>query len=172
LTSAWARRLAVAGLVGVAAGWFTLTDVGGWAHRAGLDYLFDLRNRFAGPTYRAEESPVAVIVIDEETYRTPPLAGLPQVAWTPQLGRILSALAGTEAKEVGLDLVYSTTLDGIEKLRGYDQELLRGMFRLGRPGRLVLGAIDLRGAHIGPHPGQVQAAGGTGNVRILNLLYD
>jgi adenylate cyclase len=166
----WPRRLAVALIVGVAAGWFTLTDVGAWMHRAGLDYLFELRQRFHGPIYTPDTSRVAVVVIDEETYRTGELKGLPQVAWTPQIGKVLSAIALTDVRAVGFDLVYPTTLEPL--IPGYDRPLRQAFARLGRSGRLVLGAVDSSLQPIYPEEGQILAAGGIGNVAILNLVTD
>ena len=137
---------------------------------AALDLLFPLRHFVFGPIYAAEESPVAVVVIDEETYGTAPYAGLPQVAWTPQLGRLLEAIDAAAAKLVGLDLVYPTTLEGL--LPGYDRPFRRAVAKLGRAGKLVLGRVDSSREPILPERGQLLAAGDEAHVRSLQLITD
>src|SRR5690242_15551583 len=95
----WLRYLAAALTIGLAAGAFSATDYGAFLDRKGLDYLFWLRHSVVGPIFGAERSPVAVVVIDEESYDAEPLHDRPQVAWTPQIGAVLSALdtAGVNA---------------------------------------------------------------------------
>jgi adenylate cyclase len=166
----WLRRAAAALAVGLAAGAFSATEYGGFVQRKGLDYLFWMRHVAAGPIYPAERSPVAVVVIDEESYDAEPLRDRPQVAWTPQIAQLLNALNEGGAKSVGLDIVYPTTLEA--QIPNYDRPLRQAVGRLGRSGKLVLGAIDSSQQPIRPEKGIVFAAGGDDNVRLLNLISD
>src|SRR3546814_11329962 len=61
------------------------------------DLLFWLRARTV-ETAPAIEQPVAVIALDEETYRTPPFRDTPNALWTPQLARLLDR---SEERRVG-----------------------------------------------------------------------
>jgi hypothetical protein len=58
---------------------------------ASIDLLTMLRWRAFGNA-RPESSPTVVVAIDEETFRTPPFEGSPSVTWTPEIGRVLSAI--------------------------------------------------------------------------------
>lgn len=162
----------VAGLV--FAGWAATEAAGALrgftTTAAALDLLFPLRQLVFGPIHAPAQSPVAVVVIDEETYGSAPYAGLPQVAWTPQLGQLLEALDGAGAKLVGLDLVYPTTLESL--LPGYDRPLRRAVAKLGRAGKLVMGRVDSSREPILPERGQLLAAGDEAHVRSLQLVTD
>jgi adenylate cyclase len=136
-----------------------------------------MRHAAVGPLFQPQDSPTAVVVIDEETYGTEPLNGLPQIAWTPQLGAILKGIDQGGAKVVGLDIVYATTLEPLEHngerpLLGYDKPFRRALLGLGRADRLLLGQINSSRQPIRPEPGQVVAAGGEENVRTLQLVTD
>lgn len=168
-------RLFAALLAGLAfAGWAAIEAAGALrgftTTGAALDLLFPLRHAIFGSIYAAAESPVAVVVIDEETYGTEPFAGLPQVAWTPQLGRLLEALDAAGAKLIGLDLVYPTTLETL--LPGYDRPLRRAVAKLGRAGKLVMGRVDSSREPILPERGQLLAVGDEAHVRSLQLATD
>ena len=76
------------------------------------------------------------------------------------------------ARVIGLDLIYPTSLDRPDLLRGYDKPLLKALFTAGRAGDLVLGQVRLSQQKIAPHPSQVIAAGGGANLRTLNLIDD
>src|SRR5215468_12740538 len=109
------RRLAIAIVVGSLSAAFALIDDAGLLpgvspQRWSLDYLFWLRHHIVGPLHDSGGSPTAIVVIDEETYSEEPFKGLPQVAWTPQLGTVINALGESGAKVVGVDLLYPTTL--------------------------------------------------------------
>src|SRR5690348_1670463 len=111
MSGPWLRRVAAALAIGLAAGAFSASEYGAFVQRKGLDYLFWLRHVVAGPIYPTERSPVAVVVIDEESYDAEPLRDRPQVAWTPQIAQVLNALNEGGAQAVGLDIVYPTTLE-------------------------------------------------------------
>jgi len=166
----WLRHLAAAVAIGLAAGAFSATDYGAFLDRKGLDYLFWLRNSAVGPIYQATRSPVAVVVIDEESYDAEPLRDRPQVAWTPQIGAVLSALDTAGVKSVGMDLIYPTTLESL--VPNYDRPLRQALGRLARSQRIVLGSVDASQQPVRPGKGLEFAAGGDENVRTLNLISD
>ena len=143
-----------------------------FVHRLGIDLLLPLRHAVFGPLFPAEESDVVVVVVDEETYGTAPFNGIPEVAWTPQIARVIEAVAAAGPRVIGLDLIYPTSLDRPDLLRGYDKPLLKALFTAGRAGDLVLGQVRLSQQKIAPHPSQVIAAGGGANLRTLNLIVD
>jgi len=137
-----------------------------------IDFLLPMRHYLYGPLYTPAQSAVATIVIDEETYGTAPFSGTPKVAWTPHLADVISAVAEAGAKVIGLDLVYPTSLDRSELLRGYDRPLLKALVKAGRQGRLVLGEFRLSAEPVSPYRGQIIAVGGRRNVRLLNFMLD
>ena len=56
------------------------------------DVLFWLRHHVTGAQHTPAESRVVVVAFDEETYRTPPFAGLPKVLWSKQFAAVQDAL--------------------------------------------------------------------------------
>src|SRR5262245_26037670 len=66
-----------------------------------IDLLFWLRHEAFGQQYPTESSHVAIVALDEETYRTPPFAERPVVLWTPQIAAVLNAVLAGGAKVVG-----------------------------------------------------------------------
>lgn len=181
----WSRRLLVAGLLGLAFGLAASPDgapdaerptdgYGAWMsalHRAGLDGLYWVRHRLQEEAAAPRPS-VAVVAIDEATYRTPPFAGSPRVSWTPQLAEAILAIDKAGAKVIGLDLIFPTSLDRPDLLKGHDKPFLKALYKVGRAGRLVMGETRLSAAPIRPHRAQILAVGGPKNVAPLNLLVD
>ena len=168
----WGRRAVLAIGLGALIAATGVTPIGHFLHRLGIDVLLPARHAVFGPLFPAAQSAAVAVVIDEETYRTPPFSETPKVAWTPMLARILDKIDAAGATVIGLDLIYPTTLDTRTLLPGYDKPLLKTFYRIGRAGRLVLGEVRLSQQAIRPYKGQVAAAGGPGNLRPLNLLLD
>lgn len=139
-------------------------------HRLGIDLFLPLRAWLLSPDPRPSD--VAVIVIDEETYRSSPFSDRPQVAWTPYLARIIDAVHEVDAKVIGLDLIYPTTLDQADLLPGFDRPLLTALLHAGRAGDLVMGQVRLSQQPIVPNRRQLVAVGGAANLRTLNILID
>ncbi len=138
------------------------------AQRMGIDLLLPVVELVAGDR---PQPPIAVVVIDEDTYDRSPFQETPQVAWTPFLAEVLRAIDKAGAAVVGLDLIYPTSLDRPELIPGYDRPFLTALRDLGRPGRLVLGyAPGAKGAIV-PYRGQIVAAGAA-NLRPVNVLRD
>ncbi len=157
------------------AGILAVLAISPWAapsRRLSLDYLLPLRHALFGSNETAAESPVTVVVIDEQSYRTDEFRDRPQVSWTGHIGQVIKAIDEAGATVIGFDLVYPTTLDQQDLLAGFDREFLLALRQSGRAGRLVLGQVELSSAPIRPYPTQIIAAGGERNLRHLNMLVD
>ena len=128
--------MAVASVLGLLVAVPCALDGFAFVHRLGIDLLLPLRHAVFGPLFPAEDSDVVVVVVDEETYGTDPINGIPEVAWTPQIARVIEAVAAAGPRVIGLDLIYPTSLDRPDLLRGYDKPLLKALFTAGRAGDL------------------------------------
>ena len=147
----------------------------GWS----IDALTALRWGIFGARLDPSASPVAVIAIDEETYRTPPFRDSPTVTWTTEIGRVLTAVIDGGAKVVGFDIVFSTSIEQSEipfgddlvggRMRGFDRPFLRSLAAGSAAGKVVLGET-LRGER--PSSGQQIAVGRQKNIRLLNIFSD
>lgn len=150
-------------------------------HGASIDVLTAMKSRFlaARPT---AASPTVVIALDEETYRTPPFVGTPNVTWTGEIGRVLTAAIDGGAKVVGFDVVFPTSIEQSEipfggetlgaKVRGFDREFLRALALASQNDKIVLGQIQHQDGPILPAPGQSAAVKHQRNIRALNAHTD
>src|SRR5262245_24869971 len=146
-----------------------------------LDLLTGLRWRLFAPAHQPE-SPAVVVALDEETYRTPPFASTPNITWTPEIGRVLTAIVDGGAKAVGFDVVFPISIEQSEvpfgnetlgeKVRGFDRDFLRALALGARAGKVVLGQLQLSSQPIRPSPGQRIAVGQQRNIRALNVDTD
>jgi adenylate cyclase len=168
----WRGRAIFALGFALACGGLALAPATGFLQRISLDALFLARHALFGPLFPLHESDVAVVVIDEETYHTPPFSGRPRVAWTPQIAKVIEAIDAAGPRAIGYDLIDPTSLDQPDLLPRYDRPLLRAFSQAGRAGRLVLGELRLSGEMITPHRGQRIAVGGDDNIRLVNVLVD
>ncbi len=166
------RRLVAAAMLGVLAGIAAAQPALSALDRRGIDFLLPLRHWAYGPLFAPSESDAVVVAIDEQTYRTDPFSNTPKVAWTPYLGFVIDAINKAGPKAIGLDMVFPTTLDRPELLRGYDRPFLTALRRAADDHSIVLGQLRLSGESIAPYSGQVLAARGQANVRTLNLRLD
>ncbi len=123
----------------------------------GLDILIGLRQLVFGSRHRPDDSPVAIVAIDEESYRRQPLADRPIALWTPEIGGLLNALIDADAAVVGFDIVLPTSVESFAP--GYERDFLRAIHRGGTTGRLVLGEVQQQQKPIRPYAGQLVAAG-------------
>src|SRR5262249_41684517 len=127
-------------------------------------------------------SHAVVGAVDEETFRRPPFEGSPGVTWTPEIGRVLSAIIDGGAKVVGFDIIFPTSIEqstvpfGDEtlgaRLRGFDRDYLRALALAARSGKLVLGQVQHKDNPVLPSPGQRAAVGFGRNIRPLNVYTD
>jgi adenylate cyclase len=168
MTPAKLRDLAVVGAFALAAAaGFAAGPAADWLRGASLDLLVPLRHALFAQT--APAGRVAVVAIDEETYRRPPFSEMPQAGWSPLLAPVLNAVAA-EAAVVGFDVVYSTSLDNLQ--RGYERDFLIALRNAARAGKLVLGKVQHSAHPILPHGSQQVAVGGAANIRPLNAFED
>jgi adenylate cyclase len=135
-----------------------------------IDYLFFLRATLLGPRHAAESSPTVIVAIDEETYRTPPFADLPQVLWTPELARVLRAVMAADPKVVGLDIILPTSAETF--IPGFDRDFLLALHEAAATGRMVLGKVQHESLPIHPYPGQSYAVGNERNIKSTNLFAE
>jgi class 3 adenylate cyclase/CHASE2 domain-containing sensor protein len=135
-----------------------------------IDLLFWLGHRLPALARDPGPPPVAVVAIDEETYRRPPFADLPKELWTPQLGAVIQALAEAGAAVVGFDVIFPTSVEKL--LPGYDRPFLLALLQAGRSGKVVLGKVQHQLLPISPYRGQSFAVGNERNIRATNLFRD
>ncbi len=162
-------RLIAAALLGLLAGSLAILPSARELDLRGIDYLLPLRHAIFGPLFPPAKSDVVVVAIDEQTYRTDPFSNTPKVAWTPYYGYIIDAVNAAGPKAIGLDTILPTSLDRPELLLGYDRPFLLALRNTADQGRLVMGETKLSGQVLAPYPGQIIAANGQDNVRMLNM---
>jgi hypothetical protein len=132
----------------------------GWS----LDALTTVRWYAFGERRPPRASSTVVIALDEESYSTPPFKGSPTLAWTGDIGRVVSAVIEGGARVVGFDVVFASSLEESQvrfgddtlgaKLRGFDRDYLRALALSARAGKIVLGETESGGQSILPTPGQ------------------
>ncbi len=135
-----------------------------------IDALGALRQSVFGRRTAREQSPAAVIAIDEETYQTPPFRDIPKVMWTKQLAAVLNATLEGGAAVVGFDVIFPTSVE--RYIRGFDREFLIALRNGARAGKVVLGKVQHQVKPISPFAGQSFAVGHEKNIRLLNLFED
>jgi serine phosphatase RsbU (regulator of sigma subunit)/CHASE2 domain-containing sensor protein len=176
-------RAAAAGvLIALAAGLLAASPALDRLRGFSIDLLTMMRWRAFGDAHLPASSPAVVLALDEETFRTPPFEGSPSVTWTPEIGRVLTAIIDGGAKVVGFDIVFPTTIEqsavpfGDETLgahlRGFDRDYLRALALGARAGKVVLGQVQHQDAPVLPSPGQRAAVGFGRNIRALNVYDD
>ncbi len=147
-----------------------------------IDVLTALRWEIFGNRHDPASSPVVIVAIDEESYRTAPFKGSPTITWTREIGRVLTSLVEGGAKIIGFDIVFPTSIEQSEipfdneilgnRLRGFDREFLRALAIASRSGKVVLGAVQHGDEFILPSPGQQIAVGRRTNIRLINVYVD
>src|SRR5580700_7408028 len=106
----WRDAIAAA-LIALIAGSLTALPSLASLHGLSIDVLTGLRWHLLGRTSNSAASPTVVVALDEETFRTPPFADSPNITWTGEIGRILSAIVEGGAKVVGFDIVYPISIE-------------------------------------------------------------
>ena len=140
--------------------------------RLGGDFLIPFASTLATRNAADAPNPVALIVIDEVTHQTPPFSETPEVAWTPFLGNVITAVDNADAKVIGLDMIFPKSIAGRELLPGYDRSFLQALAHSGREGGLILSEARLSETQIRPYRGQEIAVGGADNIRPAHLTPD
>jgi len=136
----------------------------------GLDLGIAARHLLFGPARPIDELPVAVVAIDEETYRRPPFSDLPRALWSRPIAAVVDGLLDSGVRVVGFDTVFPTSVETL--LPGFEAPLLVTLREGGRAGRLVLGKVQHAAKPILPFPALTFAVGGARNLRALNLAED
>jgi adenylate cyclase len=147
-----------------------------------IDALTALRWRAFRQQSDPSTSLVVVVALDEESFHTPPFEGTPTIAWTREVGRVLTAIINGGAKVVGFDVVFATSIEQSaipmgedtlgDRLRGFDRDFLRALALAARDGKVVLGEAQHRDEPIRPSAGQRVAVGQQRNIRPLNVYED
>jgi adenylate cyclase len=147
-----------------------------------IDVLTGLQWYAFGQMHNPSASPVVVVALDEASYLTPPFAGTPSVAWTGEIGRVLTAIIAGGAKVVGFDLVFPISLEQSElpvgdeklgaRLQGLDRDFLRALRAAARDDKVVLGEVQHREQPIVPSAAQRFAVDQQRNIRVLNVFND
>src|ERR1019366_6845362 len=178
------RLLAAAAgvLIALAAGLLAASPALDGLRGFSIDLLTMLRWGAFGDVHPPGSSPAVVLALDEETFRTPPFEGSPSDTWTPEIGRVLSAIMDGGARGVGFDIVFPTSIEqsavpfGDEtlgvRLRGFDRDYLRALALGARAGKVVLGEVQHQDNPVLPSPGQRAAVGFGRNIRALNAYDD
>ena len=147
-----------------------------------LDVLTGLRWHVFGSRADPAAPSAVVVAIDEETINTRPFQGTPSVAWTREIGRVLTSIVDGGAKVVGFDIVYPASIEQSEiqfgdealgaRLRGFDRDFLRALALGSRSGKVLLGEFQHRERAVRPAQGQRIAVGQQRNIRALNAYND
>jgi serine phosphatase RsbU (regulator of sigma subunit)/CHASE2 domain-containing sensor protein len=176
------RAAAAGGLIALAAGLVAASPALDGLRGFSIDLLTMLRWRVFGDAHPPASSPAVVVALDEETFRTAPFEGSPSVTWTPEIGRVLTAILDGGAKVVGFDIIFPTSIEqsavpfGDEtlgaRLRGFDRDYLRALALGARAGKVVLGQVQHQDEPVRPSPGQRAAVGFGRNIRSLNVYND
>ena len=163
----WLRLPTIAALaVGLAAA--ASAPAADYLTRLGVDFTLPIAKLLRSGSAEAD---VALVLIDETTHNAAPFSEIPEVAWTPYLAEVLSAVDGGGPKVMGLDMIFQKTLATRELIPGFDRPFLRAISQSARPGRLVLAEVRLSETAIAPYRGQILAAG-AGNIRSVQIIPD
>ncbi len=144
----------------------------GYFVRLSGDFLTPLAAKFYQQQDELDNAPVALVVIDEITHQTLPFSETPEVAWTPFLGEVMTAIAAADPQVIGLDMIFPKSIAGRDIAPGYDRSFLQAMARISAQGKLVLAEARLSDLPIRPYTGQEIAVGGPDNIRPVHLTPD
>lgn len=140
--------------------------------RLDLDALHLLRSSLPGKG-PSPAPKVTIIAIDETTYQTPPFQGLPKVMWTRQIALVQDAVLKAGAKVFAWDIILPTSATSYVADKRFDVPLLKSLSEWGRKkNRVVLGDVSVGTGIVAPYRAFTLTAGGTKNLRSLNLALD
>lgn len=165
------RNPAFAIATGIAVAALIATPPFEWARGLSVDSAFWLRHQIFGSPSLPSDSPVVVVAIDEETYRTEPFSRIPKVMWTKQIANTLDGLVAGGAKVVGFDVVFSTSVE--THIPNFDREFRVALRKASRPKKKVVLAKVLHETRpVRPYPGYSFAVGRGKNIRAANVITD
>ncbi len=153
----------------VCAALILLSGFADWLRGPSLDGLLLLR-AWLFDTPRPTDTPIAIVAIDEETYRRPPFRGTPKALWTPELGGVLSDVLDGGASVVGFDLILPTSAEA--HFPGHDRPLLLALRQGAEDDRMVLARVQHQTGPISPFPGHAVVVGRARNIRLANVSTD
>ncbi len=166
---AWRHALAAVVAVALSSGVMLAPRLGGGLAGVSLDSLFLLRDVAFGPRHQAADAKVALVLIDEATYDTPPFAGLPKDLWTPQFGRVIAALDHAGAAAIGFDILLPTSLAAYQD--DHDLAFQTALHDAADDHRLVLAKLRSANKMQLPSPIQMRIVSAA-NVRATNVWRD
>ena len=138
-------RTVLAAAIVVLASTFAMLAPGSRGGISGLstDTLFWLRQTVFGPRATAAQSPIALILIDENSYDT--FKDLPKDFWAPFFGAAISAVDNARAKLIGFDILLPLSIAGAVQSHPelglaptYDAPYLTALFHAAITGKLVM----------------------------------
>ncbi len=135
-----------------------------------IDTLFVLHRALTPPPARPAPSAVAIVALDEETYRRPPFADTPSALWTPELAQVLNAVLAAGAIQIGMDAIFPTS--GARISPAFDRPFLDALAKAASQHKIVLGKVQHSAKPILPHIGQQIAIGRGLNIHGVNLITD
>ncbi|MBI1244779.1 MAG: CHASE2 domain-containing protein [Alphaproteobacteria bacterium] len=135
-----------------------------------LDVAFALRHAIFGARHAPADSQSVVVALDEETYRTPPFAGVPQAFWPREIAPVLGAVLDAGAAVTAFDVIFPTSVERF--IPGFERDWLRALRAGAREGRVILGKVQHGASPILPFQGQSVAVGHDANIRATNLFRD
>jgi adenylate cyclase len=162
----WVAAVAVALLVSLLLASAPMRGVGGIS----IDLLFWLRQHLAPLPHRQDDPTTVVVAIDEETYQREPFSKLPVAVWTHEIAGVLNALIEADAKVVGFDAIFPTSITSIEGVSAdFDRVFLLALHKAAQRDKIVLGEAQHQEFPLSPFSAQIFAVGSERNVRSLNF---
>lgn len=167
------KLLAAVAVVAVAAGAMLLPGPRSGLAGLSLDTLFWLRDHAFGQRHPNADSRVVVVLIDEDTYATPPFRGLSRELWTPYFATVIDAIHAAAPRVIGFDIILPTSLERLlPAFAGYERSFRAALQQAVADGGLVLTKFQGQGPPVLPAREQIMAAGGGANVRAANMDED
>jgi len=166
-----ARDVAIAAVIALAFSGLLVHPAFDRLYGLSIDVLYWMRDAVFESPHKPDESPTVVIAIEEETYRTPPFAGTPNVMWTKQIAAVLDAAYRGGAKVIGWDVILPASAS--QFVPQFDRELLQTLLGAARNNRVLLGMVQYSGGkQIVPFAGYQAAVGRGRNLHPLNVVED
>jgi adenylate cyclase len=132
-----------------------------------FDALLTLRHAVFGDRHQGQPAKVVVVNIDEATFHAPGFDEQPFALWAPQFATVLDALDTAGARVIGIDLIFTTTMEKVKP--GHDRPLWASLGRLGAAERVVLAEAGFGERYLGQHKYFAALVGYQKNIRSVNV---
>jgi len=165
-----AARLPALALLSIALAAAVAAPFADYFARLGADFLLPLSVSLRGPA-ETREPDIALILIDEASHNAQPFRETPDVAWTPFLADVISAVDNAGPAVIGFDMIFPKTLATRDLIPGFDRAFLSAIGASARAGRFVASELRLSENPIAPYRGQALALGAD-NIRSIQLIPD